>query len=193
MTARPVAFLDRDGTLNENVGYLADPNGIRLIPGAGDAVCRLNRAGVAVVVVTNQSAIARGLATVSEVARVNDALVAAIAREGGHVDGVYVCPHHPDVGEPCRCRKPGTELLARAVRELSLDWRRAAIVGDNASDVEAGRRVGITAVLVETGHGRAVREAGWDEAADPDAVVGDIGDAVAWLLSSGSFDVVATD
>ncbi len=194
MTPRPVVFVDRDGTLNENVGHLADPRRLRLLPGAADAVRRLNRAEIAVVVVTNQSVIARGLGRPADVARVNDALVTALASGGARLDGIYLCPHHPDFDRVCACRKPGTELLARAVRDLGLDWRRAAIVGDGPGDIEAGRRVGITSVLVSTGHGREVAaEAPWEPGPGPDAIVAGIGDAVSWLLGSGAFDLIEDD
>jgi len=157
----PAVFADRDGTLNHEVGYLASVERLRLIPGTAAAARRLRAAGFAFVVVTNQSGVARGLMTEEDVRAVNAAIVGRLGA-GGAPDAVYYCPHHPDVGAPplrrrCRCRKPGTGLVRRAVRRLDLDLARSYCVGDGAGDVVLAAALGVRAVLVLTGHGRRTR------------------------------------
>lgn len=155
---RPAVFIDRDGTLTEEVGYVNHPSRLRLLPRSAAAVRRLNAAGIAVVVVTNQAGIARGYFSPDVLAAVNDALVGQLKDEGAHLDGVYVCPHHPTEGEPpyrmaCECRKPKPGLLLRATADLGLDLTRSTLVGDKGSDLVAARAVGARAVLVLTGYG----------------------------------------
>lgn len=160
-SGNPAIFLDRDGTLVEEMEFLVDPEKLRLFPGAAAAVRRLNDAGLPVVIVTNQSMIARGLASEQQLALVHERLIAMLAREGAHLDGIYYCPHHPDVGERpyhavCDCRKPLPGLLHRAAADLGLDLRRSAMVGDSLRDLEACAAAGCpTLILVRTGHGTA--------------------------------------
>lgn len=161
LSRKPAVFLDRDGTLVEEMEFLVDPDKLRLFPGAAAAVRRLNSAGLPVVLVTNQSMIARGLASEQQLALVHERLIAELAREGAHLDGIYYCPHHPDIGEPpyrapCDCRKPLPGLLQQAAAELGLDLGRSAMVGDTLRDLEAGTAAGCpTLILVRTGHGAA--------------------------------------
>ena len=145
---RPAAFLDRDGTLIVDEHYLADPARVRLRPGAARAVARLNAAGLPVVVVTNQSGIARGLLTEDDYARVHARLVALLAADGARVDATYHCPHHPDYGAACACRKPGLALFQQAASEHALDLARSAYVGDKLRDVLPAARTGGLGVLV---------------------------------------------
>ena len=151
--SRPAVFLDRDGTLIEDPGYLGDPDQVVVLPGVPGALRRLRGAGFALGVVSNQAGVARGLFTEEDVRAVNDRLQALLAVEGGPVDGWYWCTHHPAFSGPCACRKPGTELLERAARDLSLDLERSWMVGDHPTDVEAGIRAGGRGILVLTGHG----------------------------------------
>lgn len=160
---RPAVFLDRDGTLNREVDYLADPAGLELLPGVGEALRELADAGYRLVVVTNQSGVARGLLDEPTLLRVHDALRAALARHGVALDRIAYCPHHPEVGPPpyrrsCECRKPRPGLLADAARELDLDLERSWIVGDSERDLLAGAALGLPGVLVATGKGRRERE-----------------------------------
>jgi len=156
---RPAVFVDRDGTLNREVHYLRRVRDLRLIRGAAEGIRRLRRAGFAVVVVTNQSAVARGLLDVSGLEEIHDVLRARLASQAAGLDGVYVCPHHPDWTGTCRCRKPAGGLVHRAVRDLELDLPRSYVVGDSAADLGLAATVGIPGVLVLTGHGRrTVRE-----------------------------------
>ena len=180
--------MDRDGTLTEEVGYVNHPARLRLLPRSAAAVRRLNAAGVAVVVVTNQAGIARGYFSPDVLAAVNAALVAQLKDEGAHLDGVYVCPHHPTEGEPpyrmvCECRKPKPGLLLRASADLGLDLVRSTLVGDRASDLVAGRAAGTRSVLVLTGYGLGEWEYQRDSfPVKPDHVAEDLLGAVEWVL-----------
>ena len=140
-------FVDRDGTLIEDPGYLADPRDVRLLPGAADAVRVLNEAGIPVVVVTNQSGIGRGYYTEAQFRRVQAEVERRLADLGAHLDAVYFCPHDPG-REDCRCRKPDTGLFVRASGELGLEPRRCLFVGDRVRDVEPGLRLGGEVILV---------------------------------------------
>jgi len=187
---RPVVFLDRDGTLIEEVGYVNHPSRVRLLPGAAEAVARLRASGRAVVVVTNQAGIARGYLPRSLVDAAHAELERQLAAAGAEVDGIYLCPHHPTegVGElrvACECRKPGAGLLRAAAADLGLDLARAAIVGDLPSDIAAGAAVGARTVLVLTGLGRGE----WEYrrtlfAVPPDHVCDDLAAAASWILDS---------
>ncbi len=146
--ARRAAFLDRDGTLIRDVHYIGRPEQVALLSGAARAVRRLNDAGVTVVVVTNQSGIARGLVTPEGYMKVKARLDELLAAEGARIDATYFCPHHPDVTGPCDCRKPGIALYERAVRDLGLDASRSAFVGDRFRDVAPARHFGGTGILV---------------------------------------------
>lgn len=174
---RPVVFLDRDGTINEDVGYLSDPDGLVLIPGSAGAVRRLNEAGVTVVVVSNQSGVGRGYYTDTDVEAVNRRLVLLLGEAGASVDALYWCSHHPDQG--CECRKPGTGLVARAVDELQIDVAGSYVVGDKVSDLELAANIGARGVLVLTGKGTAEAE----KLSSPAAFVArDLKEAVDWVL-----------
>jgi D-glycero-D-manno-heptose 1,7-bisphosphate phosphatase len=155
--ARPAVFLDRDGTLIEEREYLADPEGVSLIPGAGPALRALAAAGYALVLVTNQSGIARGLFDEAAFQRVQQRLHQLLAAEGVHLDGTFFCPHHPDISGPCGCRKPGTLLFRRASAQLHLDPARSWFVGDRVRDVTPAGELGGKGVLVLTGYGDAER------------------------------------
>lgn len=151
---RPAVFLDRDGTIVAEAHYLRDPDRAVLVPGAAQALNALRAAGYAVIVVTNQSGIARGLYGEKEFSAVQARIEALLAAQGAHVDAVYHCPHHPDYTGPCECRKPGTLLFERAAREHGLDPARSWFVGDRLKDVEPALRLGGRGLLVRTGYGR---------------------------------------
>lgn len=149
--SRPAAFLDRDGTLIVEREYLADPAGVELVPGAADALRRLRQAGYALVLVTNQSGIGRGLYTTADFAAVQARLEQDLAAAGVALDGVYVCPHAPHAG--CDCRKPGLALFLQATAELDLDLAASVFIGDRLRDVEPAARLGGRGLLVGTGYG----------------------------------------
>jgi histidinol-phosphate phosphatase family protein len=161
--ARPAIFFDCDGVLNEEPGVhgALTPDDVRLIEGAGNAVRRAREAGFVTVAVTNRPQVARGHVTFDGVARILARLERLLATEGGRLDGIYFCPHHPDRGGPgevlafkvaCACRKPGSLMLRRAFADLPIDRERSVIIGDSLRDVGAGRDVGIACYGVRTGH-----------------------------------------
>jgi D-glycero-D-manno-heptose 1,7-bisphosphate phosphatase len=150
---RRAVFLDRDGTIVEDPGYLHEPERVKLLPGAADAIRRLNSAGYLVVVVTNQSGIARGLYTVADYRAVEKRLGELLAASGARIDASYFCPHHPQAPEPCACRKPGTKLFLDAQSALGIDFTRSWWVGDRLSDVQPARPLGGKGILVTTGQG----------------------------------------
>lgn len=154
---RPAAFLDRDGTLIVEREYLADPEGVELTPGAVAALRRLQQAGYALVLVTNQSGIGRGLYTLEDFRAVQARIEKQLAAEGITLDGVYFCPHHPD--EECSCRKPGLALFRRAAEELDLDLGGSVFIGDRVRDVAPAAVLGGRAFLVGTGYGATERAA----------------------------------
>ncbi len=192
MVSRPAVFIDRDGTLTEEVGYVNHPSRLRLLPRSAEAVRRLNAAGIAAVVATNQAGVARGYFSEEVLHVVNAALVAQLKDEGAHLDGVYVCMHHPAEGAPpyrrdCDCRKPKPGMLVRAAAELDLDLGRSVLVGDKPSDFVTARAVGARGVLVLTGYGLGE----WEYRRDrfplaPDHVAGDLLDAVEWVLAGAA-------
>lgn len=186
--AKPAVFMDRDGCLTEEVGYVNHPSRIRLLPRTAAAVRRLNQAGVAAVMVTNQAGVARGYFPEEILHEANARMRRDLAAAGAHLDGIYVCMHHPREGEPpyrvdCDCRKPRPGLLTRAAIELGLDLGASVMVGDKFSDVAAGHAAGTAGVLVLTGYGRGeweyLRRA---QAVKPDHVAEDLLDAVEWAL-----------
>src|SRR2546428_7901339 len=148
-------FLDRDGPILEDPGFLHQPGRARLLPGAGEAIRRLNAAGFLVVTVSNQSGIARGLYDVAAYHAVQQRLSELLAAHGARIDAAYFCPHHPEITGPCECRKPGTQLVPEAQDALGIDFGRSAFVGDRPSDVEPARALGGRGILVETGAGGA--------------------------------------
>jgi D-glycero-D-manno-heptose 1,7-bisphosphate phosphatase len=151
----PAVFLDRDGTLNVEKGYVHRSQDWEWIPGAAAALRRFNRMGFKVVVVSNQSGVARGYFSVEEVERFQRWIARECARRGARVDAFYFCPHGPD--DRCSCRKPKPGMLRRAAREMKLDLSRSWMVGDHASDVGAARAAGVAPIFVLTGHGREER------------------------------------
>jgi D-glycero-D-manno-heptose 1,7-bisphosphate phosphatase len=156
--ARGAVFLDRDGTIVEDPGYLHDPAAVRLLPGAAGAIRRLNEAGWPVVEISNQSGIARGLFTEADYRAVERRLAELLAAQGAHLDAAFFCPHLPELTGPCECRKPGTKLFEDARRELGLDFRRSWFVGDRPSDVEPALALGGKGLLVLTGQGTLHRQ-----------------------------------
>jgi D-glycero-D-manno-heptose 1,7-bisphosphate phosphatase len=145
---RGAVFLDRDGTIIHDAEYIRDPAAVRLLPGAAGAIARLNARGFPVIVVTNQSGIARGLLTPRDYDRVHGRLQELLAAEGAHIDAGYLCPHHPDFTGGCECRKPGTLLYRQAAAELHLDLGRSTYVGDRWRDVAPGLELGGRGILI---------------------------------------------
>jgi heptosyltransferase-2 len=187
--ASPAAFLDRDGTIIEDLGYLGDPERIQFIPGAQEALRALRTSGYRLIVVTNQAGVARGLITEADVRRVNQRLQELLTDAGVELDGIYYCPHHPEAGPPeyrhaCASRKPGPGMIERAGQDFALDLGRSVIIGDHSSDAEVARHFpGMRSIMVLTGHGSGQYEkVRTGEAPPPDHVAADLTSAVAWLL-----------
>jgi histidinol-phosphate phosphatase family protein len=146
--SRRAAFLDRDGTIIRDTEYLRDPEQVELLPGAASAIRRLNEAGWPVIVVTNQSGIARGLLTEQDYERVRMRLDKLLAEAGARIDATYHCPHHPDLTGPCDCRKPGIKLYRDAAAAHDLDLSGSWYVGDRLRDVAPGDQFGGRSVML---------------------------------------------
>lgn len=160
----PVVFLDRDGTINEEVNYLYRPEDLRLIEGAGEAIRLLNQAGYRVIVVTNQAGVARGYYTEEDVEHLHGYMNSLLEKEGAHVDAFYYCPHHPEYGigkykKVCHCRKPDIGMFEMAERDLpeKIDRGHSFMIGDKLLDTQAGKRFGVCGILVGTGYGESLR------------------------------------
>jgi histidinol-phosphate phosphatase family protein len=145
-----IVFLDRDGLIIEDVHFIKDPDDVRLIPGAAEGIAAINEHGVPVVVVTNQSGIARGLLSVADYEAVRDRIASELAKRGAHIDATYYCPHFPDVSGACDCRKPGTKLFEQAASDLNVDLSSAAYIGDRWRDLAPSRKLGGRAILVQS-------------------------------------------
>lgn len=156
---RPAVFIDRDGTISEEVGYVNHPSRYKVLPFAAAAVRRLHEAGWLAILVTNQAGVARGYFSEDLIHTVHNLLQAELERGGARLDGIYYCPHHPSVGDPpyrqaCDCRKPHTGLIRRAAAEHEVDMKRSWMIGDRYSDVELARNAELHSAFVLTGYGR---------------------------------------
>lgn len=176
MTTRPFVLLDRDGTLNVERNYLSDPAQLELIPGVTEALKRLRDLGYGLAVVTNQSGVGRGYFTLEAVDKVHQRLRELLAEGGASVDAIYLCPHAPD--EPCDCRKPLPGMARQAEAEFGFDPKQAIVIGDKKVDIDLGRAIGATTILVRTGWGADAEKAG---DSSPDAIVDDLPAAVRWI------------
>lgn len=175
-------FLDRDGVIIEDVHYLRHPDQLRLIAGAAFAIKKLHKAGFKVVVVSNQSAIARGYVTPRILETIHRRLKILLRLQGARLDVIYYCPHHPQAGRrvKCSCRKPEIGMLKAAVRKYNLDLGKSYLVGDTTTDVRTARNAGCAAVLVKTG--KAGRDGVYK--ARPDAVCKNLAKAAAWVIKN---------
>lgn len=185
---RSAVFLDRDGTINEEVNYLKLPDQLVLLNGVPEAIKKLNRAGILAIGVTNQPVLARGDVTLDGLKQIHARLDTLLGKKGAYLDRMYVCPHHPDQGFAgevielkmhCNCRKPLTGLLDQAVKELNISRRNSWMVGDSTADILAGARAGLRTILVNTGY--AGRD--YKYSANPNYVANDLADAIEWILS----------
>ncbi|HTT33247.1 MAG TPA: D-glycero-beta-D-manno-heptose 1,7-bisphosphate 7-phosphatase [Methylomirabilota bacterium] len=178
---RPAVFLDRDGTIAEEVGYLNHINRFRIFPFVAAAIRRLNEASWPVVVVSNQSGVGRGYFPESLVNDVNELMKKQLSQAGATIDAVYYCPHTSS--DNCICRKPKNGMLEQAAREHSLDLRRSYVVGDRYADIQLAENAGAHGILVRTGYGEG--ELAWHAAewpTQPDFVAKDLAEATDWIL-----------
>jgi len=188
MKQRSAVFFDRDGTINEQMGYINHISRFVLLPGVGRAVRRLNEHDIPVVVVTNQSGLARGYFPAALLDEVHRKMEKELAATGAHIDGLYVCPHHPEAKEAryrknCTCRKPKIGLLEQAAADLDIDLGTSYMVGDRWSDLKCGARAGATSILVLTGYGRGDHQyIGPGQDVQPALVAPDLNAAVDWIL-----------
>lgn len=187
MHARPTVFLDRDGTLLREVPYLADVERTELLPGVAEALGMLQRKGLQLIVVSNQSGVARGLLDEGLLVAIQERIDTLLAPSGTRLDGYYHCPHHPSVGVPperrrCRCRKPLAGLLERAAEDFSIDWERSVGVGDDVRDLQAFAARRLPSVLVGTGKGRSARQKLAELGKEPDLYCAHLAEAVPWIL-----------
>jgi len=144
-------FLDRDGTINREVNYLNNPDNLELLPRAAEAIKMLNEAGYKVVIITNQSAIARGFLTTERLNKIHERLLRLLSLREAKIDAIYYCPHHPN--ENCKCRKPRPGLILEASKEHNIELSGSYVIGDKLIDIEAGKRAGCKTILVKTGYG----------------------------------------
>ena len=188
-TARPAVFLDRDGVINEQMGYINHIDRFVLLPGVAGAIRRLNELGLAVVVATNQSGLARGYFPEDLLDAVHEKMRRELAAAGARLDGIYVCPHLPEAKVAryrldCDCRKPRPGLLLQAARELNLDLPRSYMVGDRWNDLRCGAAVGMKNILVRTGYGRGEElYIGPHETLRPDHIADDLSGAADWIAA----------
>ena len=186
---RAVVFLDRDGTLNVEAGYIRQVENLNLIDGAGEAVKKLNDAGVAAILVTNQTGAARGYYPESHIHKLHERLISLLASHGAHLDDIYYCPHLAEgTVEPyainCDCRKPEIGMVEQAYAEHSeLDRTRSFVVGDKSSDIDLARNCKARGVLVRTGYGEAVLKGEYQWVVRPDYEAASIVDGIDWILT----------
>jgi D-glycero-D-manno-heptose 1,7-bisphosphate phosphatase len=185
--ARPAIFLDRDGTINEDIGYVSSLDELIIYPFAARAVRLINEAGLKVIVITNQSGIARRLYNEPMLAAIHERLIDELAGEGARIDAVYYCPHHPRIGDApyrqqCECRKPNPGMLRQAAREHDIDLSASYVVGDKASDINLATNVGARGALVLTGYGRETLANRDQWPCVPEIIADDLLDAVRQIL-----------
>jgi D-glycero-D-manno-heptose 1,7-bisphosphate phosphatase len=186
-------FLDRDGTINEEKNFIRTAEELELIPGAATAIRRLNDRGISTCVISNQSGVARGYLTETDLSAIHKRLGDLLKREGGsHLDRIYYCPHHPTEGIVpynivCTCRKPGTAMLEQGSRELQIDLKRSFVVGDRIVDVQVAQAVGATSILVRTGYGTITLEECKARGVQPDVIVPSLVEGVEFIMQSKEF------
>ncbi len=179
MTHKAV-FLDRDGTINEEVSYLSKIEQLKIIPRAAAAIKLLNDNGFRVIIITNQSGVARNYFSEDALKQINEYLMAELTKEGATIHAAYYCPHHPDFG--CGCRKPNTGNIEKAAEEHDLDLTRSYMVGDTMRDMETGFNANLRTVLVLTGYGAEERDKYRDNPRQPDFVAQDLYEASDWII-----------
>lgn len=189
MTAKkPAVFIDRDGTVNEQMGYINHPDRFVILPGVADAFRVLNKNGFLAIIISNQSGVARGYFPVELVDKTHDLMMQSLLRKGASVDGIFFCPHYPRGVVPeysldCDCRKPKTGLIKKACEHFDIDMSRSYMIGDHYTDMELADRAEIKGILVKTGYGRGVIEYNLPGMTfQPCYIAEDLLDAVKWII-----------
>ena len=177
---RKAVFLDRDGTINVDVGYLSDPEGLVFIRGAKEGVRLLKDNGFFVFIVTNQSGVGRGYFSLKNLSAVNEKMLHGFSKEGIHIDGIYYCPHHPR--ERCRCRKPQPKIVKDIAQEFKIDLERSYFIGDKLIDVQTGKNAGCRTVLINAETSFLIEKE--DDWTAPDYVAKDLREAARWVIKS---------
>ncbi len=184
-------FMDRDGTICDEVGYLDSVDRFRLLPRSSAAIKLLNEHGFKAVVVTNQSGVARGYFTESCLKEIHTELLRQLKEAGAFLDGIYYCPHHPSEGEPpyrqfCDCRKPASGLILKAAEEFGIDLSASYAIGDRFADLACGQRVGVKGVLVLTGYGKEEIKSPKEQWETPPSFIAEnLYEAVRWIIQNG--------
>lgn len=173
-------FLDRDGTIAEDVHYCRRPEDFKILPAVPKAIRLLNRHGFEVVIITNQSGIARGYLTEETLAQIHKKMEDELAKHNARVDAIYYCPHHPD--EECECRKPKTALFHKAAKELLIDFTESYVIGDMEEDISAGKAIACKTILVTTGPNSAGKLSRGKEA---HYIAGNLYEAAKWIVKRG--------
>ncbi len=182
-------FFDRDGTINEEAGYIRDLNNLKLIKGAAEAIEKLRKSGFLAVLITNQSGPARGYYSEEWVKQLNNRVQELLNQEGAELDAIYYCPHLPDGSVPeytfeCDCRKPNIGLFLNAKSDFDIDLNSSFMLGDKATDVEAGHNAGCKSILLKTGYGQQVLAGSYQTVPDANYIADDIVDAAEWILKN---------
>lgn len=174
-------FIDRDGTINVNFGYINNPDDFKMYPGVKDGIKLLKDNGFKIIIITNQSGIARGYFSEETLEKIHEKMKSELSKEGAMIDAIYFCPHHPD--EKCNCRKPKPGMLEKAIKDFNIDIEKSFIIGDRMLDVEAGHKIGCKTVLVPER-----KDLVWQERKEsiiePDYVCDDFISGIKWILKN---------
>ncbi|MFA5772803.1 MAG: HAD family hydrolase [Thermoplasmata archaeon] len=182
--ANKAVFMDRDGTINVDGPYLSDPGKLKLCPGVVNGIRRLNKNGYKVIIITNQSGLARGFFSRETLENIHDELRSRLSEGGARIDAIYYCPHHPD--DNCGCRKPKTKLFEKAIADFGIDASVSFVIGDRTADVVAGHRIGCKTILVpEKGKEKQVEQEKSNSTVKPDYECKRFTSAVNWILKDG--------
>ncbi|MEZ7893315.1 MAG: HAD family hydrolase [Candidatus Wallbacteria bacterium] len=187
--SKTAVFIDRDGTMSEEVGYVNHISRFKLLPNTARAIKLLNDSEILAVVATNQAGVARGYFEENMIIKVHDYMRSELLKAGAKLDAIYYCPHHPSVGKPpyksdCNCRKPKPGMILQAEKELGIDLTKSYMVGDKISDVEFGKKMGLKSVMVLTGYGIGEYEhQRQDWKVQPDFLANDLLEAVEWIIN----------
>lgn len=189
---RPAVFIDRDGTVNEQMGYLNHISRFRLLPGTDEAIRLLNRHHYLVIIASNQSGVARGYFPIDLVYEIHRKMGESLKQKGALIDGIFFCPHYsqgevPEYSVECRCRKPMTGMIDQACQAFSIDMENSYVIGDRHTDIDLARRAGLKSILVKTGYGLGdIEYILPQKSLRPSHIAKDLLEAVRWIIGSGN-------